>query len=167
MAWFRATSRRHLHSGGRGRARCHCQRLAVVKEDRGQALRNFGIGRVQTGSHPTLCSANSEIPKCLTPDCLTVRGRHQEAMGKLGTARLRQERVDFAFGDRSIRMIGLLLNRPQFAGASDDVDSCIGSPPLRPVLPQPDFVELAPILGRVLQEPLTQPFKVAAERHPF
>ena len=98
-----------------------------------------------------------------------VRGRHQETIGKLGAARLGQERVDFAFWDRSIRMIGLRLNRPQFAGsrASDDVDSRIGAPPLRPVLPQPDFVELSPIPRRVLQEPFAQPFKVATERSPF
>lgn len=62
-------------------------------------------------------------------------------------------------------MIRLGLDGPQFpcARVSDDVDSRIRSPPIRPILPQPDFVELASIPGSVFQEPLAQPLEVATE----
>ena len=66
-------------------------------------------------------------------------------------------------------MIGLGLNGPQFARpcARDDVDSCIGAPPIRPILPQPDLVELASIPRSIFEEPFAEPLEVAAKRRAF
>ena len=62
-------------------------------------------------------------------------------------------------------MIGLGLNGPQFARpcARDDVDSRVNTPPVRPVFPQPDFIELTSIPWSIFEEPFAQPLEVAAE----
>ncbi len=66
-------------------------------------------------------------------------------------------------------MIRLGLNDPQFSRsrASDEVDSRIRSPLLRPILPQPNLVELTSIPGSVFQEPLAQPLKITTKRRPL
>ena len=98
-----------------------------------------------------------------------VRRRHQQSIRELRTVGFGQERVDFSFGNRAFGMIGLGLDRPQFARprARDDVDSRVSPPSIRPVLPQPHFVELAPIPRSVFQEPLAKPFEVTTKRCPF
>ena len=94
-----------------------------------------------------------------------VRRGHQESVGKLRPVGFGQERVDFSLRDRSVRMIRLGLNGPQLprARSGDDVDSRIGPPPIRPILPQPDLVELTSIPRSVQQEPLAEPLEVAAK----
>ncbi len=63
-------------------------------------------------------------------------------------------------------MICLGLNRPQFSRsrASDKVDSRIRSPPIRPIFPQPNLVELTSIPRSVFQEPPAQSLEVATKR---
>ena len=43
----------------------------------------------------------------------------------------------------------------------------IRPPPLRPILPQPHFVELTAIPRRIFQEPLAQPLEVTTKRRAF
>ena len=66
-------------------------------------------------------------------------------------------------------MIGLGLNGPQFArpGARDDVDSRVNTPPVRPVFPQPDFIELTSIPWSIFEEPFAEPLEVSAKRCAF
>ncbi len=94
---------------------------------------------------------------------------HEQSIGELRTVRFGQERVDFSLGDRPVGMIRLGLNGPQFSGprASDDVDPRIRPPPLRPILPQPNLVELTAIPWSVFQEPPAQPLEVATKRRPL
>ena len=98
-----------------------------------------------------------------------VRRGHEQSIGELRTVRFGQKRVDLSFGDRSVGMIGLGLNGPQLtcSCASDNVDPCIRPPPLRPVLPQPDLVELPSIPRSVFQKPPAQPLEVTAKRRPL
>ncbi len=98
-----------------------------------------------------------------------VRRGHEQSIGELRAIRFGQERVDFTLGDRSVRMIRLGLNGPQLARprASDNVDSRIRPPTIRPILPHPNFVELASVSGSVFQEPPTQPLEVATECRSF
>ena len=54
-----------------------------------------------------------------------VRRGHEQSIGELRAIRFGQERVDFSLGDRSVGMIRLGLNGPQFTRprASDNVSS--------------------------------------------
>ena len=74
-----------------------------------------------------------------------IRRGHEQSPGEMRAIRFEQERVNLSLGDRSVGMIGLRLNGPQFSGpcSSDDVDPCISSPTIGPVFPEPDFVKLA------------------------
>ena len=98
-----------------------------------------------------------------------VRRGHEQSICELRTVGFGKERVDFSFGNRAIGMIGFCLDCPQFSRsrAGDDVDSGIGAPPIRPILPQPHFIELTPIPRRILEEPFAQPFEVASKRCPL
>lgn len=98
-----------------------------------------------------------------------VRRGHEQPIGELRTVRFGDKRVNLSLGDRSVWMIRLGLNGPQLTRprASDDVDSRVRPPTIRPILPQPDFVELTSIPGSVFQEPLAQPLEVATECSSF
>jgi hypothetical protein len=64
-----------------------------------------------------------------------IGGRDQEAVGELGTTRLREKGIDIALLDRVAGVIRLRLDRPEAAVVllGDEVDPGVGRPGVRPL----------------------------------
>ena len=125
---------------------------------------NFFRQELTTQHQPHRLLLSVQHPASRGPN--VIRRGHEQSIGELRTIRFGQERVDLTLGDRSVGVIRLGLNGPQLARprAHNEVDSRIRPPPLRPILPQPNLVELASIPGSVFQEPLAQPLEVTTKR---
>ena len=93
-----------------------------------------------------------------------VGGGDQQAIDEAGAGRLAQERVNVGLLDRVGGVVCLRLDRPKpavlFLG--DQVDPRIRPPVLRPLGPEPDVLEAAPVLGGVGQIPVAESLELVS-----
>ena len=77
--------------------------------------------------------------------------------------RFAEELVQVLLGDRMSGRIGLGLDRPDPAveAFGHQVDALVATPSMRPVIPEPHALELAPILGIVLKKPFADLLELA------
>jgi hypothetical protein len=93
-----------------------------------------------------------------------IRGRYQKPVGELWSGGLREKAVDVSFLDRVLRLVRLRLDGPEVAVMClpDQVYAGVDPPTSRPVVPEPDLLNLSAV-DRVVEEiPPTNRFELAA-----
>ena len=91
-----------------------------------------------------------------------VRRRNQQPKREPRTRRLRQETVDVRLRHRRRRRVMLCLDRPQLTlpCTGDQIDAGVRTPPIPPLVPQPDLLELCCVDRVVLKKPLAETLKL-------
>lgn len=93
-----------------------------------------------------------------------IRGGDQQAVGYAFAIGLAEEFIDIVFGDVVVGRVALGLHGPVLAVlvAKYQVNPTVRTPAFRPVIPQPDLVDLRGPLGVSLQKPFDEVLELLA-----